>query len=135
MIVEGGLALEQLAHGRVLLLDKTGTLMAGRPVVTDVVPVDSGAEELLRAAASLDQVSPHVVAAAIVRAARERGLSLSIPDEVEEVPGSGVRGVVWPVGRGRQGRVSGVTHRSPMGEADPRSCRARRRAHCVRGHR
>jgi heavy metal translocating P-type ATPase len=94
VIVKGGLALEQLAQGRVLLLDKTGTLTAGRPVVTDVVPVDTGAEELLRAAASLDQVSPHVVAAAIVRAARERGLSLSIPDEVEEVPGSGVRGVV-----------------------------------------
>ena len=94
VIIKGGVALERLAQGRVLLLDKTGTLTVGRPVVTEVVPLDGAADELLRAAASLDQVSPHVVAAAIVRAARGRDLALSIPDGVEEVPGSGVRGVV-----------------------------------------
>ena len=94
VIIKGGVALERLAQGRVLLLDKTGTLTVGRPVVTEVVPLDGAADELLRAAASLDQVSPHVVAAAIVRAARGRDLALSIPDGVEEVPGSGVRGMV-----------------------------------------
>ena len=106
VIIKGGVALERLAQGRVLLLDKTGTLTAGRPVVTEVVPLDGAADELLRAAASLDQVSPHVVAAAIVRAARGRDLPLSIPDGVEEVPGSGVRGMVSG-GRSRSGRPRG----------------------------
>ena len=55
---------------------------------------DGRREDILRAAASLDQVSPHVVAAAIVRAANERGLALLLPDDVEEVAGSGVRGGV-----------------------------------------
>ena len=49
---------------------------------------------MLRYAASLDQVSPHVLAAAVVRAARARDLALSFPDDVEEVPGHGVRGIV-----------------------------------------
>jgi heavy metal translocating P-type ATPase len=94
-IVKGGVALERLAEGRVLLLDKTGTLTVGRPVVTEVLPVGgAAADEILRVAASLDQLSPHVVAAAIVRAARARDLPLAIPDDVEEVPGSGVRGMI-----------------------------------------
>ena len=48
----------------------------------------------LRFAASLDQVSPHVLAAAVVRAARDRKLTLDLPEDVHEVPGHGVRGVV-----------------------------------------
>ena len=52
------------------------------------------ADDVLRYAASLDQVSPHVLAAAVVRAARARGLALSLPEDVEEVPGHGIRGRV-----------------------------------------
>ena len=67
VVVKGGLALERLAAGRVLLLDKTGTLTVGRPVVTDIIPVrDELPTNCSVSAASLDQVSPHVVAAAIV---------------------------------------------------------------------
>jgi cation transport ATPase len=49
-------------------------------------------DELLRVAASLDQVSPHVLAGPILRAASERGLSLSFPKQVVEEPGAGIRG-------------------------------------------
>jgi soluble P-type ATPase/iron-sulfur cluster repair protein YtfE (RIC family) len=52
------------------------------------------ADDVLRYAASLDQVSPHVLAAAVVRAARRRNLRLELPDGVVEVPGHGVRGRV-----------------------------------------
>ena len=55
---------------------------------------DDGPEEVLRLAASLDQVSPHVLAGAIVRAARARGLMLTFPDEVHEEGGSGILGSV-----------------------------------------
>ena len=95
VVVKGGAALERLAEGRVLLFDKTGTLTRGRPVVADVVLAgDVPADEVLRLAASLDQVSPHVLAAAVVRAARQAGVDLTLPTEVEEVPGHGVRGLV-----------------------------------------
>jgi soluble P-type ATPase/iron-sulfur cluster repair protein YtfE (RIC family) len=79
----------------VLLFDKTGTLTSGVPEVADVeVFAGIDPQELLRLAASLDQVSPHVLGAAIVRAARQRGLSLSFPVEVREEPGSGIEGTV-----------------------------------------
>ncbi|HET7869526.1 MAG TPA: heavy metal translocating P-type ATPase [Actinomycetota bacterium] len=95
IIVKGGGALETLARGSVLLFDKTGTLTSGVPEVADVeVFAGIDPEELLRLAASLDQVSPHVLGAAIVRAARQRGLSLSFPIDVREEPGSGIEGSV-----------------------------------------
>jgi heavy metal translocating P-type ATPase len=95
IIVKGGGALETLARGSVLLFDKTGTLTSGVPEVADVeVFAGIDPQELLRLAASLDQVSPHVLGAAIVRAARQRGLSLSFPVEVREEPGSGIEGTV-----------------------------------------
>ncbi len=95
LIVKGGGALETLARARIVLLDKTGTLTAGTPRVSDVeVFAGRGPEELLRFAASLDQVSPHVFAPAVVAAAGASGLSLSLPSRVEEHPGAGIRGVV-----------------------------------------
>ena len=95
VVVKGGAALEQLAQGQVLLFDKTGTITAGRPSLSEVVCAGGvPADEVLRFAASLDQVSPHLLAAAVVRTARGRGLTLSLPSDVEEVPGHGVRGVV-----------------------------------------
>jgi heavy metal translocating P-type ATPase len=95
IIVKGGGALETLAQGRVLLFDKTGTLTSGVPQVADVeLFADLEAEELLRLAASLDQVSPHVLATSIVRAARERGLDLTFPTDVVERHGAGIEGKV-----------------------------------------
>lgn len=96
VVVKGGSALERLAAARVMLFDKTGTLTVGKPVLTDIVLAgdDVDSDELLRLAASLDQVSPHIVASAIVTAARRRGLVLELPDDVEECHGYGVRGQV-----------------------------------------
>ena len=96
VVVKGGGALERLAAARVLLSDKTGTLTQGRPVVAEVVTGSDrwDADEVLRLAASLDQLSGHVLAGAIVRAANERGLDLELPDDVVEEHGYGVRGRV-----------------------------------------
>ena len=95
VIVKGGAVLERLAEARILLLDKTGTLTRGHPVVIDVIPTGSaGADELLRLAAALDQLSPHVAADAVVRAAHERAMDLPLPRDVDEVPGAGIRGEV-----------------------------------------
>src|SRR5215467_13744652 len=95
LIIKGGGVLETLARARIVLLDKTGTLTTGTPRVSDVEAFGAwSGDELLRLAASLDQVSPHVFAPAIVAAASARGLPLSLPSGVEERPGAGIRGVV-----------------------------------------
>ncbi|MCD6638805.1 MAG: heavy metal translocating P-type ATPase [Nocardioides sp.] len=96
VVVKGGAALEQLAGGGVMLFDKTGTLTRGQPVLTGVVAAPGGPspDETLRLAASLDQVSPHVLASAIVSGATRRGLPLAMPGAVAEVHGYGLAGVV-----------------------------------------
>jgi soluble P-type ATPase len=79
----------------VLMFDKTGTLTAGIPSVEDIEVFGSvPAEELLRLAASVDQVSPHVLAAAIVKAGHGHGLQLEFPHDVTERYGAGVEGEV-----------------------------------------
>ena len=95
VVVKGGAVLERLAGAQVLLFDKTGTLTEGRPTVADIVTdgtIDQ--TEVLRLAASLDQVSPHVLASAVVRAAHEQALDLTLPTDVDEVAGSGIQGLV-----------------------------------------
>jgi heavy metal translocating P-type ATPase len=96
VIIKGGGALERLAAGRTLLFDKTGTLTGGHPALTDVVTAPGGpdAREVLRLAASLDQASAHVLAAAIVTAARDRELRLAAPEQVSERHGHGIEGIV-----------------------------------------
>jgi heavy metal translocating P-type ATPase len=95
IIVKGGGALEAIARARVLLFDKTGTLTAGRPHLADVIAAPGRTpEEALRYAASLEQVSPHVLAASIVSGARERNVTLALPGAAEEVPGAGITGTV-----------------------------------------
>ncbi|MFL6200870.1 MAG: heavy metal translocating P-type ATPase [Thermoanaerobaculia bacterium] len=95
ILVKGGRALEALARARVLLLDKTGTITTGMPELSDVEVLGEEPEtEVLRLAASLDQVSPHVLASAVVRTARGRGLDLTFPTDVTERLGQGIRGRV-----------------------------------------
>ena len=96
VVVKGGDALERLAAGTVMLFDKTGTLTQGRPTLADVVTASNrvDADEVLRLAASLDQVSPHVLASSIVTAATGRGLALEMPEDVVEEHGYGLRGRV-----------------------------------------
>jgi heavy metal translocating P-type ATPase len=115
VIVKGGGALERLAAGRVLLFDKTGTLTYGRPVLTEVATAGAGGpsgDEVLRLAASLDQVSAHVLAAAIVTAARARGLPLELPGEVSERSGYGLEGTVGGH-RIRLGKASWIAPADP----------------------
>jgi heavy metal translocating P-type ATPase len=95
VIVKGGGALETLAQARTLVFDKTGTLTAGAPRVAGVEAIDGASpDDVLRVAASLDQLSPHVFAAAIVSAARGRGLELEFPRDVHERAGHGIEGLV-----------------------------------------
>ncbi len=88
-------AIEHLRKVDVLIVDKTGTLTAGKPAFDRAIPAPGfSADEVLRLAASLDQGSEHPLAEAIVNAARERGLSLDKPERFESASGIGVSGKV-----------------------------------------
>ena len=91
VVIRSGGALESLGDATTLVMDKTGTLTMGRPVVVEVLAAPGrDATEILRLAASVDQMSPHVLAEAIVTEALTRGLSPSLPANVVEEPGRGV---------------------------------------------
>ena len=95
VIVKGAGALERLGGARTVLLDKTGTLTTGEPEVERVVPLGSlTANEALRLAASVDQLSAHVLAEGLVVGAARRGLELVRPTAVSEQAGLGIAGDV-----------------------------------------
>jgi heavy metal translocating P-type ATPase len=95
VVVKSGGVLEALASCTTLLIDKTGTLTSGHPELAAVLSSDRwDATDVLRLAASLDQASGHVLAGAIVRAAKARGCELTTPEGTREETGQGIRGRV-----------------------------------------
>ena len=107
VLIKGGGALEVLAGVTTLIIDKTGTLTHGQALLSAIHPLAGFSEdEVLRLAASLDQASNHVVASALVAAARARGLTLTPPCDVHEAPGSGLEGTV----DGRRVTVGGLAY-------------------------
>ncbi|MBB3219172.1 heavy metal translocating P-type ATPase [Ochrobactrum sp. RC6B] len=95
VLVKGAGPLENMARIVTLVLDKTGTLTDGRPQITSIhLDPGFGEDEILRLAASLDQVSKHPMAQALVLAAQERGIVLVLPTDVSELAGDGVAGRV-----------------------------------------
>ncbi|WP_281964902.1 heavy metal translocating P-type ATPase [Serinicoccus marinus] len=92
ILIKGPQILESTRRVDTVVLDKTGTLTTGHPVLTDVVTAGSLPEHAaLKAAASVEAGSEHPVAAAIVAGARERGVTLVTAEDFTNLPGEGVR--------------------------------------------
>ena len=95
VVVKGAATIEQLGQARSVLLDKTGTVTLGRPELERLVPLDGiDPDESLRLAASVDRLSSHPLAHALVAGAEARGLALELPEHVRESFGHGVIGDV-----------------------------------------
>jgi Cu+-exporting ATPase len=95
ILIRNAEALERLATIDTLVVDKTGTLTRGHPVLTDVLPLAGTSERMLmRLAGSLERGSEHPIAAAVVAGARARRFSLVEPETFEAVSGKGTKGVV-----------------------------------------
>ena len=95
VLVKGGGVLEAMSRVQTVILDKTGTVTHGQAAITEIRTREGFAEaDILKAAASLDQASGHVVATALIKAAQSQGLTLSAPAQVVETPGTGIEGVV-----------------------------------------
>ncbi len=95
VLIKNAEALERMEKVDTLVVDKTGTLTEGRPSVVAIEVADGFEEQdLLRIAASLERSSEHPLAAAIVKAAEDRGLALVEPSGVDQPVGKGIVGVV-----------------------------------------
>lgn len=95
VLIKGGVHLENLGKLDVIAFDKTGTLTKGRFELTDIEPLDGvSSDNLLGIAAAVEQQSNHPLAQAILQAAQEKKLILPEANEMENVPGQGVRGMV-----------------------------------------
>lgn len=92
VVFRGGGALEALAQIRNVVIDKTGTVTVGRPLLRSISVFDETLSEsdVLSLAASVDQVSSHILARTIVEAAHERHLEFPMPTDVNEQHGAGV---------------------------------------------
>ncbi len=111
VLIKNAEALERMEKIDTLVVDKTGTLTEGKPSVVAIKTTGEFDEtELLRLTASIERSSEHPLAAAVVRSATERGLSLSQPESFDSPVGKGVTGVV-------EGRKLVVGNRRIMVEA------------------
>jgi Cu+-exporting ATPase len=91
VLFKGGEALERLAHLDAVVLDKTGTITVGRPVLTAVHGLDGHAEDdLLRMAAAAEERSNHPLAHAVIDAAKARGLKWQQAEDAQVLPGRGL---------------------------------------------
>ena len=112
VLIRNAEALETLEKVTTIVVDKTGTLTEGKPRLVTVEPTsDIDATMLLRLVASLENVSEHPLAAAIVGGARERGITLSEVRDFASVTGKGVAGTV----DGRSVAIGNLRHVEALG--------------------
>lgn len=95
-LVREGDALERLAKIKMICFDKTGTLTYGKPEVTDIYAVSMSSDELLALTAAAENYSEHPLGKAILRSAKEKGLTINIPkaEDFSMNAGKGVKGTV-----------------------------------------
>lgn len=95
ILFKGGIHLENIGGIKAVAFDKTGTLTEGKPKITDIIPFTEMAEqELLRLTASLESLSEHPIARAIVQAAKDQELELYNASELQAVSGIGIYGFI-----------------------------------------
>ena len=100
VLIKGGVHLENLGKLRAIAFDKTGTLTRGKPVVTDIIPVNGSRENVLQLACSIEKFSEHPLAKAIVEKAQQ--------ENVEALEVSDFRSIA---GYGTEGRIDGILYR------------------------
>ena len=109
-VIKGGAILEKLSRAEIVLLDKTGTVTHGGPVITEISALAGFTPEyVLQIAASLDQYSPHIVAKSLVKEAKERQIKLLSASDIVEEHGKEVVGLV----AGKKVRVGAVPDQLP----------------------
>ena len=130
ILIKGGEALETTQGVRTVVLDKTGTITEGKPVLTDFDRfMDIPENELLALCAGAERGSEHPVARAIVEGAQKRGLTLAEPQDFRAVPGRGIAATVGGrallAGNLRLMQENGVDVASAVGDGSRLSAQGR----------
>ena len=95
ILFKGGVAIEALKNVKAVVMDKTGTITKGEFQVQSVIPFGrESMDTLLQTAARCEMGSTHPIGTSIVEAAREKGMPLERPKEVEEISGKGIHAVL-----------------------------------------
>jgi P-type Cu+ transporter len=94
ILIRNGAAIQTMREVKMIVFDKTGTLTAGKPRVTDLVPLGLEERELLQMAASAEVGSEHPLGRAIVESAQARGLALVSPTQFKAIRGRGISAMV-----------------------------------------
>lgn len=94
ILFKEGKYLEELGKGTVVVLDKTGTLTKGTPVVTDINVEDVSEQKLLELIGAVESVTDHPVAKAIIMKCKEKGIPITNPSHAETIPGYGMKAFV-----------------------------------------
>lgn len=95
LLIKGGLTLEQLARVTTVVFDKTGTVTAGRPDLTEILAYHGRSpDDVLARAAAVERQSEHPLGQALVRGAADRGIRLAEPASFAVFPGRGVSGEI-----------------------------------------
>ena len=114
VLIKDAEALETAHKIKTIIFDKTGTLTTGRPVLASF----TGKIGTLQIAASLEQGSEHPLADAILKKAKDLGLTLSVVEEFKVLPGKGIEGVVGGIkyflGRDENGLISLITNHKSL---------------------
>ncbi len=92
VLIKGSTYVEEVSKVRVFAFDKTGTLTEGRLEVTDVISLRHSREDVLSIAASLEALSEHPIAKAIVEEAKKEGAPIRVVDDFKAITGKGVVG-------------------------------------------
>lgn len=94
VLIKGGEPLEAACKIKVMVFDKTGTLTKGMPEVTNVIGSNIDEEEVVRIAASLERLSEHSLAEAIIRYSEEEGIATKEAINFRAIPGHGIEGII-----------------------------------------
>jgi heavy metal translocating P-type ATPase len=130
ILIKNGEALERGRYIDVVVFDKTGTLTEGKPSVADIVSLGSEVtqDEVLRLAASIEALSEHPLAQAVVQAARERQMPLAEVSDFENLAGKGVQARIGEakviIGSPRLLRESGIALSDDLALIEEREARA-----------
>lgn len=89
ILIKSATSLENLHAVDTIVLDKTGTITQGKPVVTDILPIDMEEKAFLGIAASLENLSEHPLGLAIINEAKEQGLELALAEDYNSIQGQG----------------------------------------------
>jgi P-type Cu2+ transporter len=90
ILFKTAVALEETGKTQIVALDKTGTITSGEPRVTDILPNEGTSEDLLRLALSLEALSEHPLAKAVVLSAKEKGIAAEAVTDFQALPGNGL---------------------------------------------